>query len=103
MDADFLRVLLHDLQGPVARMRMLSELVDRRCKTLDEETRTLVGHIGVSAATAGAILDALQRYADAAGLAYQPQRFELGMAAADAGRRVESRLAKAGGTLECSE
>jgi light-regulated signal transduction histidine kinase (bacteriophytochrome) len=97
--AEFLQVLLHDLQGPVARMRMLSELLTRRVNPADEQTRVLLDHIGATANNAGDVLACLQRYYEVAQLGYHPAHFDLGLAVSDAIGRIEQVLARSGGKV----
>lgn len=95
-DADFLQALLHDLKGPVGRVRMLGELVRRRSPDRDAESQVLLGHLEDSAATAEKVLDGLRRYAEAAALPFDPRPFDLTTALRDALSRLEARLAASG-------
>lgn len=99
LDAEFLQTLLHDLGGPVARLRMLSELLRRRGVGADEESRQLLQHIGTSATSADEILTALRRYTDVVSLGYHPEPFDLAIAVSDAVGRVEYELGRSGGKV----
>ena len=100
MDAAFLQILLHDLKGPVSRMRMLGELLCRKTACLDEESQRLITHIETSAASAQAVLDALQRYADVAGMKFQPAQFGLDQAVESAIHRLKSQIENSGAAIE---
>ena len=77
IDVDFLHALLHDLKGPVSRVRMLGELLTRRITGLDPETQILLEHLGTSASLADEVLEAVRRYAEALHWVSNPSRFDL--------------------------
>jgi signal transduction histidine kinase len=96
MDADFLDALLHDLKGPISRVRILSQLLVRRTTGLDEESQQLVGHLETSASAAESVLEAVRRYADAARLPYCPRPFYLALAVDQAMARLDAQLTSSG-------
>src|SRR5215469_6226565 len=95
-DTDFLHALLHDLRGPVSRMRMLGELVTRRAVGLDPEIETLLGHIKTSATAAEDVLDAVRRYTEALHWVRRPMRFDLNLAVNSAVTRNAEQVAATG-------
>jgi signal transduction histidine kinase len=99
VDLDFLHALLHDLRGPVGRVRMLGELLVRRTAGLEPETRALVGHIETSAAVAEDVLEAVRRYAEALQWVFRPTRFDLTLALNAALARLNARLANTGASV----
>src|SRR5262249_9152500 len=104
MDPEFLQALLHDLQGPVGRVRMLGELLARRNATgLDDESKLLISHIEKSASTADGILEALHRYAEIAELSFQRTRFDLTAAVQTAMSRLETQLERSGATVSYAD
>lgn len=92
MDTDFLHALLHDLRGPVSRVRMLGELIERRAAGLDPEILTLLSHIKTSATAAEDVLEAVRRYTEALHWSCRPARFDLNLALNAALARNEARL-----------
>jgi two-component system, chemotaxis family, sensor kinase Cph1 len=96
MDAEFLDALRHDLNGPIARVRMLSELLGRRAAGLDEEARQWLEHIGASASAAEGVLEAVRRYGDVARLPFQPSCFDLEFAVQAARDRMKEQLRSSG-------
>jgi two-component system, chemotaxis family, sensor kinase Cph1 len=96
VDTDFLHAMLHDLRGPVSRVRMLSELIERRAVNLDPESQLLLGHMKTSATAAEDVLDAVRRYTGALHWPCRPSRFDLNLALNSALARHESRLAAVG-------
>jgi signal transduction histidine kinase len=99
MDPEFLHALLHDLQGPVGRVRILSELLARRTKGLDDESKLLISHIEKSASTADGVLEALRRYADITALSFRPERFNLALSVQAAMNRLEDQLKRSGASV----
>lgn len=98
-DGDFLQAVLHDLHGPLGRIKMLGDLLLRRAASLDEDTRLLIAHIGASASSAEGVLEALQRYADAACRPFEARRFDLTLAVVAAVGRVQEQLRGSGGQV----
>jgi signal transduction histidine kinase len=96
MDAEFLEALLHDLQGPLSRVRLLGELLARRTAGLDEDSQRLLGHIGASATAAERVLEAVRRYTAAVALPFRAQQFDLAVAVAIAVARLDAQLASSG-------
>ena len=98
--SDFLHALVHDLKGPVSRVRMLGELLSRGPGS-GPEADVLMRHLEVSAAAAENVLDGVGRYADAIALPFRPAAFELRAAVDAALLRVEARMLAAGARVEC--
>jgi signal transduction histidine kinase len=92
MDPEFLQALLHDLKGPVGRVRMLGELLVQRNSGLDDQSKLLISHIEKSASAADAVLEALRRYMDVTVLSFHPERFKLSLSVEAAMRRLENQL-----------
>ena len=99
MDAEFLHALVHDLKGPVSRVRMLSELLVRRVGA-DGEADILVRHIGTSVAAAESVLEGVRRYAEALALPFRGEELELAAALEGALLRMKGRLAAAGAVVD---
>lgn len=99
-DPEFLHALLHDLKGPVARVRMLGELLERRQPGLDPETVALLGHIRSSAEAAEEVLEGVRRYAEAARRPYRPSQFDLTAALENALVRLRSQIAEIGASVK---
>jgi signal transduction histidine kinase len=103
IDAEFLHALLHDLRGPVSRVRMLGELIERRAINLDPEVQMLLGHIKTSATAAEDVLDAVRRYTAALHWSCRPTRFDLNLALNAALARNETRLVASGARVARSD
>jgi signal transduction histidine kinase len=103
MDTDFLHALLHDLRGPVSRVRMLEELIERRAVNLDPEIQMLLGYIKTSATAAEDVLDAVRRYTEALHWSFHPTRFDLNLALNAALARNEARLGASGARIARSD
>jgi len=99
IDVDFLHRLLHDLKGPVGRVRMLSELMERRIIGLDPDTKALLGHIGTSVTAAETVLDAVRRYAEAFDWPFRPSRFDLTVSVDSAVSRLMGGISAAGASI----
>jgi light-regulated signal transduction histidine kinase (bacteriophytochrome) len=97
---EFLHALLHDLKGPLSRVRILSELLIRRVGGQDNEIRTLVEQIVTSAAGAETVLEGVRRYADTLGWAFHPSRFDLTLALKSALSRLNAAIVDSGATVE---
>jgi signal transduction histidine kinase len=97
---EFFHALLHDLKGPLARVRILCELLARRAGKQDPEMETLVGHVGASAAAAETVLEGVRRYAEALDRPYRPTRFDLSVALDSAQAFLASSIAGSGATIE---
>jgi light-regulated signal transduction histidine kinase (bacteriophytochrome) len=97
---EFLHALLHDLKGPLSRVRILGELLVRRAISPDPELQTLVQQIGASAASAETVLEGVRRYADALDWAFHPTRFDLTLALKSALARLSVAIADSGATVE---
>jgi two-component system, chemotaxis family, sensor kinase Cph1 len=96
MDAEFLDALLHDLKGPVSRVRMLAELLERRAAGLEEEARQWIEHLRTSASAAEGVLEAVRRYGEVARLPFQPKCFDLASAVQAARDRMSEQLRSSG-------
>ncbi len=96
VDLDFLHALLHDLIGPVSRVRMLGELIERRATGLEPEIQVLLGHIKTSTASAENVLEALRRYAEALNWSCRPAPFDLDLAVKSALTRLNRPIADSG-------
>jgi signal transduction histidine kinase len=96
VDLDFLHALLHDLIGPVSRIRMLGELIERRATGLDPEIQVLLGHIKTSTDSAENVLEALRRYTDALHWSCRLTRFDLDIAVKSALARLDRDIAGSG-------
>jgi len=99
VDAEFLHALIHDLKGPVSRIRILGELLTRQTASLDAESQLLVKHMETSAIAAQSVLEGLRRYADAVGWEFRPQKFDLTLALTAAMARLDARLTSNGATV----
>jgi len=99
IDPGFLHALLHDLNGPVSRMRMLGELLARRINSPDPEIQDLLQHLGTSAAAAERVLEGVRRYAEALRWVYRPSRFDLTLALQAAQGRLNGQLAANGASV----
>lgn len=99
MDLDFLHALLHDLIGPVSRIRMLGELIERRATDLEPEIQVLLGHIRTSTASAENVLEALRRYTEALNWSYRPARFDLDLAVKSALARLNKPISDSGARI----
>jgi signal transduction histidine kinase len=99
MDSEFLHAVIHDLRGPVSRVRMLGELVTARAPALDPDTETLLRHIGTAAASAEAVLEGLRRYAEALDRPFQPRSIDLADVLDSAMSRLGSEIQASGGTV----
>jgi signal transduction histidine kinase len=102
VDLDFLHALMHDLRGPVARVRMLGELLARRTAGLEPDALALVGHIDTSAAIAEDVLEAVRRYTEALQWTFRPSRFDLTIALNSALGRLDARIANSGASVSHS-
>jgi signal transduction histidine kinase len=98
--AEFLHALLHDLKGPLARVRILCELLARRAGKPDPEMESLVAQMGLSAAAAETVLEGVRRYAEALDRPYRPTRFDLSVALDSAQAFLASSIAGSGATIE---
>jgi len=99
VDAEFLHALIHDLKGPVSRIRILGELLTRQTASLDAESQLLIRHMETSAIAAQTVLEGVRRYADAVGWEFRPQKFDLRLALTAALARLEARLTSSGATV----
>ncbi|HEY7392991.1 MAG TPA: HAMP domain-containing sensor histidine kinase [Bryobacteraceae bacterium] len=98
--SEFLHALLHDLRGPLARVRILCELLRRRAGNQDPEVETLVGQVGASAAAAETALEGVRRYAEALDRPYRPTRFDLNAALDSAQAFLAASIAASGASIE---
>jgi light-regulated signal transduction histidine kinase (bacteriophytochrome) len=98
--AEFLHALLHDLKGPLARVRIFCELLARRAGNPDPEIETLVRQVGTSTAAAETVLEGVRRYAEALDRPYRPARFDLNIALDSAQAFLASNIAGSGATIQ---
>jgi signal transduction histidine kinase len=97
---EFLHSLLHDLKGPMARIRILCELLGRRAGKPDPEVETLLGQVGASAAAAEVVLEGVRRYVEALDRPFRPTRFDLSVALDSAQAFLASSIQASGATIE---
>jgi signal transduction histidine kinase len=98
--AEFLHALLHDLKGPLARVRILCELLARRTGKADPELETLVAQVGLSIVAAETVMEGVRRYAEALDWPYRPTRFDLNVALDSAQAFLAPSIAGSGATIE---
>ncbi len=98
--AEFLHALLHDLKGPLARVRMLCQLLVRHAGKPDPEMETLVAQVGVSAEAAETVLEGVRRYAEALDRPLRPTSFDLDVALHSAQSSLAPSIAGNGATIE---
>jgi signal transduction histidine kinase len=59
-----LRAAIHDLKGPASRLRVLAQLLQKNSHQLDDDSRTLVGHIADSTVALDVVIGGLRNYAE---------------------------------------
>jgi signal transduction histidine kinase len=97
---EFLHALLHDLKGPLARVRILGELLVRRIGSQDPEVRTLTQQISTEAGAAETVLEGVRRYAEALDRPFRASRFDLTLALNSALGCLASDIAATGAKVE---
>jgi two-component system, chemotaxis family, sensor kinase Cph1 len=105
--SEFLHALLHDLRGPLTRVRILAELLTRRAGSQDSgasgqnnETQKLVEQIGTSVVAAETVLEGVHRYAEVLDWADHPTWFDLTLALKSALTRLSAAIADSGATVK---
>jgi signal transduction histidine kinase len=100
--AAVLRSAVHDLKGPASRLRLLVGLLRRGESSLDEDARSLLGHMESSAAEVGAVAEGLRAYLEVCTRPVQREPLALAEALAGAVSAIESELRSTGAQIEPS-
>ena len=77
--AEVLRACIHELKGPANRLRLLSQVLGRSSDALDNDARTLLGHIEESAASVGSVAEGLKTYFEICTRALRRQPLDLNL------------------------